>query len=94
MIALLFFIFPFIFNEFIIYVHKKNFIYRYFLSKVDQNVIENVNPVNAVRFKIETRLLDCSSGLVQYKQNEELVLSLVVPFRSNNMEIQVMLVFL
>uniref|UniRef100_F1KUG9 Ubiquitin carboxyl-terminal hydrolase n=1 Tax=Ascaris suum TaxID=6253 RepID=F1KUG9_ASCSU len=52
---------------------------RYFLSKVDENAGTHASPVDALRFKMESRFMDCASGKVRYELKEEIVLSLMVP---------------
>ncbi|KHN73293.1 Ubiquitin carboxyl-terminal hydrolase 5 [Toxocara canis] len=56
---------------------------RYFLSKVDDNTATGESSaVDAVRFKIESRFMDCASRQVRYEQREEVILSLTVPLSS------------
>ncbi|VDK41760.1 unnamed protein product [Anisakis simplex] len=54
--------------------------FLYFLTKVDENIRKNgTNPVDAVRFKMESRFMDCASNQVRYEQKEDCILSLSVP---------------
>uniref|UniRef100_A0AC34RNK7 Ubiquitin carboxyl-terminal hydrolase n=1 Tax=Panagrolaimus sp. JU765 TaxID=591449 RepID=A0AC34RNK7_9BILA len=52
---------------------------RHLFDKIDDNVTGDVNPVDALRFQIETRLLDCSSGYARYSEKEDTILSLQIP---------------
>uniref|UniRef100_A0A914XX36 Ubiquitin carboxyl-terminal hydrolase n=1 Tax=Panagrolaimus superbus TaxID=310955 RepID=A0A914XX36_9BILA len=53
---------------------------RHFFEKVDSNVPGPLNPVDAFRFKVETRLLDESSGYVRYSEREDVVQPVTIPF--------------
>jgi ubiquitin carboxyl-terminal hydrolase 5/13 len=53
---------------------------RHFFEKVDNNVPAPLNPVDAFRFKLETRLVDESSGYVRYTEREDFVLPVQIPF--------------
>jgi ubiquitin carboxyl-terminal hydrolase 5/13 len=52
---------------------------RHFFEKVDNNVPGPINPVDAFRFKLETRLLDEASGYVRYSEREDVVLPVTIP---------------
>ncbi|MFH4975087.1 hypothetical protein AB6A40_001796 [Gnathostoma spinigerum] len=52
---------------------------RHFLSKIDENIEGNVNPVDSIRMRIETRFEDCVSKKVKYDEREDFILSLNVP---------------
>ena len=53
--------------------------FSHFFEKVDNNVPESLNPVDAFRFKLETRLVDQSSGYVRYTEREDVVLPVRIP---------------
>ena len=52
---------------------------RYLLDTVDNKIVGDTNPVDPLRFQIETRLVDSSSGYVRYSDREDVILPLQIP---------------